>query len=206
MYCIYRITNLINGKTYIGQHKYKEVSCDNYIGSGVLLHKAYKKYGIENFVKEIIIDGIESKETIDKLEADYIAFERLRNPNMVYNIADGAKEKIRVANRGRAVSEETRRKLSELKKGKGKKRSEETRRKMSEIMKEKWQDEEFRKKHIEAQKGKHSKPHKPHKTHKPHKPHNYDPQMIEDAKSMKCNEWRRKWKKSDTLHRKLKLL
>lgn len=49
-----------------------------------------------------------------------------------------------------------------------------------------------------AQKGKHSKP------HKPHKPHNYDPQMIEDAKSMKCNEWRRKWGKSDTLYRKLK--
>ena len=41
MFYIYRITNLINGKTYIGQHKYKKLD-DSYMGSGVYLAKAKK--------------------------------------------------------------------------------------------------------------------------------------------------------------------
>ena len=77
MYCIYRITNNINGKTYIGQHKYKKLN-DSYIGSGTYLRKAYIKYGIENFTKEIIVSNINSKELIDKLEIKYIAYERCR--------------------------------------------------------------------------------------------------------------------------------
>lgn len=42
MYYIYRITNLINGKTYIGQHKYKKIK-DTYMGSGKILKNAIKK-------------------------------------------------------------------------------------------------------------------------------------------------------------------
>lgn len=50
MWYIYRITNLINGHTYIGQHKYNKLE-DKYMGSGVILRKAYKRYGAENFIK-----------------------------------------------------------------------------------------------------------------------------------------------------------
>lgn len=50
---IYIIRNNITGETYIGQHKSSEL-WDSYMGSGVKLRKAQKKYGIENFEKYII--------------------------------------------------------------------------------------------------------------------------------------------------------
>lgn len=51
MYCIYRITNLINGKTYIGQHKYKKLS-DSYMGSGTIMAKHL--YNVLNAQKAFI--------------------------------------------------------------------------------------------------------------------------------------------------------
>lgn len=55
MYYIYEIKNLINGKTYIGQRKCPEdklPSEDSYMGSGNLIIKAIKEYGLENFDKK----------------------------------------------------------------------------------------------------------------------------------------------------------
>lgn len=87
MYYIYRITNKVNNKTYIGQHKYINKD-DNYMGSGKLLKKAIKKYGIDNFEKEIIVDNIKTREEADKLEIYYIGYERKKGKSE-YNITSG---------------------------------------------------------------------------------------------------------------------
>ena len=49
----YKITNTINSHFYYGVHNTNDLE-DGYMGSGKRLQYAYKKYGIENFTKDIL--------------------------------------------------------------------------------------------------------------------------------------------------------
>ncbi len=81
-YTIYKITNQIDGKFYIGSHKTKDLN-DVYMGSGKYLIHAQKKYGIDNFKKEILFvfettDEMYAKEA-EIVNEDFLATENTYN-------------------------------------------------------------------------------------------------------------------------------
>jgi hypothetical protein len=62
MAIVYKTTNLINGKMYIGVDSKNDKT---YLGSGKILKKSISKYGIENFRKEIIMEFKTDKEAYE---------------------------------------------------------------------------------------------------------------------------------------------
>lgn len=83
---VYRITNLLNKKTYIGLTIKDR---DWYFGSGIAIVNAIKKYGKNNFKKEILETGFKSIEDLCNAEIKWIALERSHNVFGVYNMHDG---------------------------------------------------------------------------------------------------------------------
>lgn len=67
---VYITTNLVNNKKYIGQHTSEKFD-SKYHGSGVILLKAIKKYGVENFSTEILT-RCDNRKELDKQEIYYI--------------------------------------------------------------------------------------------------------------------------------------
>lgn len=85
-FTVYKITNQINGKIYIGVHVTKDID-DGYMGSGKYLKRAQEKYGIENFTKEIL-EYCDDKDELNEMEYHYIIQFNSINPRG-YNLTYG---------------------------------------------------------------------------------------------------------------------
>lgn len=132
---IYKVTNIVNGKIYIGQtintlecrkhgHEKKSRSRKNI---STCFHKAIKKYSPENFKWEII-ENCSSKEELDEMEFHYIKQYNSFNPNG-YNMTFGGegtigmlckqetKAKISASKIGKPLSDEHKQVLSNMRRG-----------------------------------------------------------------------------------------
>ncbi|MFA5745627.1 MAG: NUMOD3 domain-containing DNA-binding protein [Candidatus Paceibacterota bacterium] len=105
---IYKITNLINNKIYIGQDTKNRPL---YLGSGILIKNAVGKYGKHNFKKEIL-EYCKTQEELNEKEQYWITHFNSTNLNVGYNIALGGSGKL-----GVFPSETTRLKMGESHKG-----------------------------------------------------------------------------------------
>ena len=85
-YTIYKVTNNVNGKIYIGSHKTKDIN-DNYMGSGKYLNYAVEKYSIENFTKEILYI-FDTPEPMYAKEAELVNVDFVAESN-TYNLKIG---------------------------------------------------------------------------------------------------------------------
>lgn len=86
VHTIYKTTNLINGKIYVGKHSTKD-PYDDYIGSGILISAAIKKYGVDNFKKEVL-HTFSCEELAYLAEAMIVDEDFVKDPN-VYNLRPG---------------------------------------------------------------------------------------------------------------------
>ncbi len=140
MASIYKITNLVNNKIYIGQtinsidKRFKQhlsqVNCANICSA---LYSAFTKYGKENFIIESIVSGEYSMEELNELEIFYIKKFDSLSPNG-YNLQSGGNSFM--------VVESVKKQTSEKLKG----REITWKAKVSEGLKKIWLNKEYREK------------------------------------------------------------
>jgi group I intron endonuclease len=164
-YIIYKTINQLNGKYYVGQHYTS--SNDGYLGSGTILNNAIKKYGKENFKREVL--EFCTSANVNEQEIYWIAELSATNRSIGYNIAKGGNVHPRMFGNknpmfnskrfgklnpmfGKKHSKETKKKISEIHKGKI--LSKEQKEKQRKIMTGKKHSKETKKKISESNKGK----------------------------------------------------
>jgi hypothetical protein len=112
---IYKITNLINDRIYIGVHKTNNLN-DGYMGSGKIIKRSMIKHGVENFKKEILqffptyMEALEEERIL--VNMDFI------NSKHTYNLREGGYGRCRFSNDALEF--------------------------LSEAAKKRWEDEEYR--------------------------------------------------------------
>ncbi len=102
-YILYKTTNLLNNKTYIGIHQTTNLE-DGYLGSGIALKEALAKYGKENFKREIL-EFYENWEELLERESILVNDDWVKDYNN-YNLKTGGQS-------NGILSDESKKKISE---------------------------------------------------------------------------------------------
>jgi group I intron endonuclease len=139
---IYKVTNKINNKCYIGQtidlktRKQHHIK-DSKRGSDYHFHRAMQKYGIDNFEWTVICE-CKTKEELNEKEMFYIKEFKSNEPEYGYNMTlggDGAspneelRRRLSISGKNKIFTEEHKKNISISKTGS--KHSEETKKKQS---------------------------------------------------------------------------
>jgi hypothetical protein len=148
-YTIYQITNLLNGKTYIGKHQTTNPN-DSYYGSGIAISKSIIKHGKENFKKEVLFT-FDTEEEMNKKEIELVNEDFVARDD-TYNMGVGGQGGSLF--KGRKHRKESKEKLSKTQKDplwkerhtpsmKGRNHNEESRNKMAESQKKFYENNKF---------------------------------------------------------------
>ena len=130
---VYKITNKVNGKIYVGQDSKNN---PNYFGSGTNIKRAIKKYGLENFVKEVVEEVTE--DMIDSRETYWINELQSFKPEIGYNINREGGKPPKISDLPAVQQKEVREKWKQQRRGRV--HSEEYKLNHSKVMKELYRD------------------------------------------------------------------
>ena len=153
-YIIYKTTNIKNNKIYIGKHQTLDLN-DEYLGSGIALARAIKKYGKKCFTKEVLYIFDNELEMNEKEKE--LVNEEFISTNITYNLGVGGqggslfkgkkhsektKKRLSEIAKGQVISDQTRRKISDA--NRNRKVSDETRKKLSDNAKKRFSSQKER--------------------------------------------------------------
>jgi group I intron endonuclease len=134
---LYKITNKLNGRYYIGVRRHYKKFDKNYYGSGTAIRNAIAKYGKENFEVQVL-SYYPDYESVLKAEKEILEnhlndplcynlkpggrggahFGNTNAKNMTYKHSEEAKKAIAESRRGKKWSSEMIQKMSDNRKGK----------------------------------------------------------------------------------------
>lgn len=125
---VYKLTNKISGKSYIGQttqsiHLRIKRHCTS--EGCPLIYRAICKYGIENFTIEILEEDVVSLEELNKKEIQYIEVYKTLHPygynlqsgGLNYKMSQETRDKLSKINTGKKLSQEHKNKIGNSLKG-----------------------------------------------------------------------------------------